>query len=95
MRPNQPGHLMAAEITARCRFAQGLVTTARGCAYPTARETALKPMEMSCLSAQAFSGADLLYGRLAMFDPLVPVLAVARAEDADACHGLREVTETP
>ena len=33
-------------------------------------------METSYLSAQAFSGADLLHGPLAMIDPQVPVLAV-------------------
>ena len=54
-----------------------LVTTARGYSYPTAREGALKLMETSYLSAQAFSGADLLHGPLAMLaGPDVPVLAV-------------------
>ena len=33
-------------------------------------------METAYLSAQAFSGADLLHGPLAMIDPQVPVLAV-------------------
>jgi glucosamine--fructose-6-phosphate aminotransferase (isomerizing) len=60
----------------RYRFAQRLVVTGRGYAYPTAREAALKLMETSYLSAQAFSGADLLHGPLAMLDRLVPVLAV-------------------
>jgi glutamine---fructose-6-phosphate transaminase (isomerizing) len=53
-----------------------LVTTARGFSYPTAREGALKLMETSYLAAQAFSGADLLHGPLAMIGPEVPVLAV-------------------
>jgi glutamine---fructose-6-phosphate transaminase (isomerizing) len=52
------------------------VTTGRGYAYPTARETALKLMETSYLPALSFSGADLLHGPLAMTDPDVPVLAV-------------------
>ncbi|MGC5249377.1 SIS domain-containing protein [Gordonia sp. DT219] len=60
----------------RYRFAQRLVTTGRGYSYPTAREAALKLMETSYLSAQAFSGADLLHGPLATVDPQVPVLAV-------------------
>lgn len=60
----------------RYRFAQRLVTTARGFSYPTAREAALKVMETSYLSAQAFSGADLLHGPLAMVDPDLPVIAV-------------------
>lgn len=53
-----------------------LVTTARGFSYPTAREGALKLMETSYLAAQAFSGADLLHGPLAMLGPEVPVIAV-------------------
>jgi glucosamine--fructose-6-phosphate aminotransferase (isomerizing) len=60
----------------RYRFAQRLITTARGYSYPTAREAALKLMETSYLSAQAFSGADLLHGPLATVDPQVPVLAI-------------------
>jgi glucosamine--fructose-6-phosphate aminotransferase (isomerizing) len=53
-----------------------LVTTGRGFSYPTAREGALKLMETSYLAAQAFSGADLLHGPMAMLGPDVPVLAV-------------------
>lgn len=60
----------------RYRFAQRLVTTARGYSYPTAREAALKLMETSYLSAQAFSGADLLHGPMAMVDAAVPTIAV-------------------
>jgi glucosamine--fructose-6-phosphate aminotransferase (isomerizing) len=64
------------DLAQRYRFAQRMVTTGRGYAYPTARETALKLMETSYLPALAFSGADLLHGPLAMTDPDVPVLAV-------------------
>ena len=63
-------------VAQRYRFAQRLITTGRGYSYPTAREAALKLMETSYLSAQAFSGADLLHGPLATVDPQVPVLAV-------------------
>ena len=66
----------AEDLAQRYRFASRLVTTGRGYAYPTARETALKLMETSYLPALAFSGADLLHGPLAMTDPDVPVLAV-------------------
>jgi len=66
-----------AELAQRYTFAGRLVTTARGYSYATARETALKLMETSYTSAQAFSGADLLHGPLAMIDPQVPVLMVA------------------
>ncbi|MFB9363218.1 SIS domain-containing protein, partial [Actinoplanes nipponensis] len=56
----------AEELAQRYRFASRLVTTGRGYAYPTARETALKLMETSYLPALSFSGADLLHGPLAM-----------------------------
>ena len=64
------------QVAQRYRFAQRLITTGRGYSYPTAREAALKLMETSYLSAQAFSGADLLHGPLATVDPQVPVIAV-------------------
>ncbi|OLL72143.1 Glucosamine-6-phosphate deaminase [isomerizing], alternative [Pseudonocardia sp. Ae168_Ps1] len=63
-------------VAARYRFAQRMITTGRGYSYPAAREAALKLMETAYVSAQAFSGADLLHGPLALVDPLVPVLAV-------------------
>jgi glucosamine--fructose-6-phosphate aminotransferase (isomerizing) len=81
----------ATELAARYRFAARLVTTGRGYAYPTARETALKLMETSYLAALAFSGADLLHGPLAMTDPDVPVVAVVGAGPAGA--SMREVVE--
>lgn len=65
-----------AEAAQKYRYAQRLLTTGRGYSYPTAREAALKLMETSYLTAQAFSGADLLHGPLATVDPQVPVLAV-------------------
>ena len=66
----------ATELAGRYRFAEQLVTTGRGYAYPTAREAALKLMETSYVAALAFSGADLLHGPLAMADADVPVIAV-------------------
>ncbi|MGI8667427.1 MAG: SIS domain-containing protein [Jatrophihabitans sp.] len=63
-------------IATRYRFADRLITTARGFGYPTAREAALKLMETCYLGAQAFSGADLLHGPMAMIDADLPVLAV-------------------
>lgn len=60
----------------RYRFADRLITTGRGYSYPTACEAALKLMETSYVSAQAFSAADLMHGPLAMIDEGVPVLAV-------------------
>jgi glucosamine--fructose-6-phosphate aminotransferase (isomerizing) len=78
-----------AEIAPRYRFAARVVTTGRGYAYPTARETALKLMETSYLAGLAFSGADLLHGPLAMTDPDVPVLAVVG--DGPGGTSMREV----
>ena len=60
----------------RFRDTDRLVTTARGFSYATAREAALKLMETSYLAAQAFSGADLLHGPMAMLGPDVPVIAM-------------------
>ena len=66
-----------AAAAARYRFADRLITTARGFGYPTAREAALKLMETCYLGAQAFSGADLLHGPMAMVDADLPVLAIS------------------
>lgn len=65
-----------ADIAQRYRFADRLVCTGRGYSSATASEAALKLMETSYISAQAFSGADLMHGPLAMIDPQVPVLAI-------------------
>jgi glucosamine--fructose-6-phosphate aminotransferase (isomerizing) len=54
-----------------------VVTTGRGYSFPTACEAALKLAETSYLSAQAFSGAELLHGPIAMLDAGEPVIAVA------------------
>jgi glucosamine--fructose-6-phosphate aminotransferase (isomerizing) len=58
------------------RHVDRLLTTGRGFGYPTAREAALKLMETCYLSAQAFSGADLLHGPMAMVEARLPVLAI-------------------
>jgi glucosamine--fructose-6-phosphate aminotransferase (isomerizing) len=67
---------VANELATRYRFVERLVVTARGYAYATAREAALKMMETSYLSAHAFSGADLMHGPLAMVDEDRPVIAI-------------------
>jgi glucosamine--fructose-6-phosphate aminotransferase (isomerizing) len=54
-----------------------LVVTGRGYSYPTALEAALKLMETSYISAQAFSGADLMHGPMAMLQENSAVLAIA------------------
>ena len=80
-----------ASAVARLRHADRIVVSGRGYSYPTAREGALKLMETSYLSAQAFSGADLLHGPLAMIDESVPVIAVTSAgRSADAMEPVLE-----
>ncbi len=78
--PDAASRTLAAEAgtaaAGRYRFAERFITTARGYSYATAREAALKLMETSYMAAQAFSGADLLHGPMAMVDRSVPVLAV-------------------
>jgi glucosamine--fructose-6-phosphate aminotransferase (isomerizing) len=64
-------------VAQRYRFADRVIVTGRGYAYPVAREGALKMMETSYVAAHAFSGADLLHGPIAMVDASTPVLAVA------------------
>ena len=81
----------AEDLAQRYRFASRMVTTARGDAYPTAREAALKLMETSYLPALSFSGADLLHGPLAMTDPDVPVLAVVG--DGPGGRSMRDVVD--
>jgi glucosamine--fructose-6-phosphate aminotransferase (isomerizing) len=74
-----------AQLATRYRFAEQLITTARGYDYPTAREAALKLMETTYLVAHAFSAADLLHGPMAMIDRGFPVVAVAaRGPGGDA-----------
>lgn len=85
----------ATQLAARYRFADRVVTTGRGYAYPTAREAALKLMETSYIAGLAFSGADLLHGPLAMTDGDIPVLAVVGSGPAgesmrDVVHRLGE-----
>lgn len=69
-------HSVVQDFAPRYRFVERLVVTARGYAYATAREAALKMMETSYLAAHAFSGADLMHGPLAMIDEDRPVIAV-------------------
>jgi glucosamine--fructose-6-phosphate aminotransferase (isomerizing) len=55
---------------------------ARGYEYPTAREWALKLKELGRVFADPYSSADFQHGPLALVEPGVPVLAVARAGEA-------------
>lgn len=69
-----PGPVTAA--AERYRDVDRLVCTGRGFGYPSAREAALKLMETCYLAGQAFSGADLLHGPMAMVEPGLPVIAI-------------------
>lgn len=80
-----------AELAARFRFTDRLVTTGRGYSYPTAREAALKLMETSYVAAHAFSGADLLHGPLAMIDHDNPVIAIV--PDGHGAQAMQPVLE--
>ena len=64
-------------VAARFAGVERLVVTGRGYSYPTAREAALKLMETSYVAAQAFSGADLLHGPMAMLQDGSAVIAIA------------------
>ena len=52
---------------------------ARGYEYATAREWALKLKELARVFADPYSSADFQHGPLALVEPGVPVLAIARA----------------
>jgi glucosamine--fructose-6-phosphate aminotransferase (isomerizing) len=66
----------ADELAALLAGADRIVVSARGFAYATACEAALKLMETSYVAAHAFSGADLLHGPIAMVAPGEPALAI-------------------
>jgi glucosamine--fructose-6-phosphate aminotransferase (isomerizing) len=57
---------------------------ARGFEYATAREWALKLKELGQVFADPYSSADFQHGPLALVEPGVPVLAVARAGAPEA-----------
>jgi glucosamine--fructose-6-phosphate aminotransferase (isomerizing) len=60
------------------------VVVARGYEYATAREWALKLKELAHVFADPYSSADFRHGPLALVEPGVPVLAVARTGVAAA-----------
>nr|WP_179725520.1 SIS domain-containing protein [Saccharopolyspora hordei] len=64
------------EAAHRLRFADRVITTARGYSLATAHEAALKLAETSYLVTRAYSGADLLHGPIAAVGPETAVLAV-------------------
>lgn len=63
-------------VASRLRFAERIVTTARGYSLATAAEAGLKLAETSYLLTRYYSGADLLHGPIAAVGPDTAVLAV-------------------
>jgi glucosamine--fructose-6-phosphate aminotransferase (isomerizing) len=80
-----------AELAATYRYADRVVTAARGFSSATAHEAALKLMETSYISAHGLSSADLLHGPVAMLDESVPLLCFASAGPEAA--EMRELVE--
>jgi glucosamine--fructose-6-phosphate aminotransferase (isomerizing) len=82
--PTALGHVLELEaeiarIAADQSRATRAIVLARGFEYPTAREWALKLKELARVFADPYSSADFQHGPLALVEPGVPVLAVARA----------------
>jgi len=67
-----------ARIAADQAAATRALVIARGFEYATAREWALKLKELALVFADPYSSADFQHGPLALVEPGVPVLAVAR-----------------
>jgi glucosamine--fructose-6-phosphate aminotransferase (isomerizing) len=67
------------QAVSRCRFAERILTTARGYSYATALEASLKLAETSYLPTRAYSGADLLHGPVAAVDATTAVFGLASA----------------
>jgi glutamine---fructose-6-phosphate transaminase (isomerizing) len=67
------------ELAARYRYANRIMTAARGYSSASAREAALKLVETSYVSAHGMSSADLLHGPVALLDQSVPLLCFASA----------------
>jgi glucosamine--fructose-6-phosphate aminotransferase (isomerizing) len=67
------------ELAARYRYADRIMTAARGYSSATAREAALKLVETSYVSAHGMSSADLLHGPVALLDQSVPLLCFTSA----------------
>ena len=67
------------ELADRYRYADRIMTAARGYSSASAREAALKLVETSYVSAHGMSSADLLHGPVALLDQSVPLLCFASA----------------
>lgn len=71
--------------------ARGLMVVGRGIGFPVACEAALKLKETSSMQAEAFSGAEIQHGPMALIDPGYPLLIFATRGPALA--GLVELAQ--
>jgi glutamine---fructose-6-phosphate transaminase (isomerizing) len=83
LRATMPLEDIAHDRAERYRYAEDMVTLARGLHYPLAREAALKLKETCVISAEAFSAAEFAHGPIILIGPGFPVLAF-QARDATA-----------
>jgi glutamine---fructose-6-phosphate transaminase (isomerizing) len=67
----------------RYRYAEAMVSLARGVHYPIAQETALKLKETCVLQTEAFSSAEFAHGPIILVEPGFPVIAF-QARDTTA-----------
>jgi len=88
-------HDTVRHLVDRYRFADRVVTTARGYSYPGACEAALKLSETSYLAVRPYSGADLLHGPVATIDADTAVLTLAsEGKGAQAMHPVLDTVAT-
>jgi glutamine---fructose-6-phosphate transaminase (isomerizing) len=92
LRATMPLEDIAHDRAERYRYAEEMVTLARGLHYPMAREAALKLKETCVMSAEAFSAAEFAHGPIILIEPGFPVLAF-QARDATAQGTLERYQE--
>jgi glutamine---fructose-6-phosphate transaminase (isomerizing) len=79
---------IAADRAERYRYAETMITLARGMHFPLALETALKLKETCRLHAEAFSAAEFAHGPIILAESGLPVLAY---QSRDAAAGTQEL----
>ncbi|HVC81920.1 MAG TPA: SIS domain-containing protein [Chloroflexota bacterium] len=77
------------DLAHRWRDLGSCLVLARGYAYATAMEVALKIKETSYVMADAYSGADFLHGPIAVVDPGFPALLLGAS--GPAMEGMHEL----
>jgi glutamine---fructose-6-phosphate transaminase (isomerizing) len=79
---------LAKDRAERYRYAEAMVSLARGVHFPIAQETALKLKETCVLQTEAFSTAEFAHGPIILIEPGFPVIAF-QARDSTS-HGTLE-----